>query len=132
AVGPHHAEDLAGHHFERHAVHGQDGAVRLPEPAHLQHRPAHDCTPSCAAAAARVADASFACRRALRRSGMLSNPSGSHSISTTTATPNTNRYQACAKRSHSGSSTPTAEPSSGPKKYPGPPTTTIRYIMNDV
>lgn len=34
----------------------------------------------------------------------------------TTATPKMNRYQAWAKRSHSGSSTPTAEPSSGPRK----------------
>ena len=36
--------------------------------------------------------------------------------STITASPNTNRYHAWANRSHSGSSTPIAAPSTGPKK----------------
>mgnify|MGYP000638482717 CR=1 FL=1 len=56
----------------------------------------------------------LACLRALIRSGMDSSPSGSQIISSTTAVPKTNRYQPCAKRSHSGSSTPTAEPSTPP------------------
>src|SRR5206468_4743677 len=116
AVGPDVAEDLARHHLERHAAHRLDGAVGLLQVAYLQHGRIHACTPSVPAFAARAADASRAWRRALMRSGMLSNPSGSHSISSTTAAPKTNRYQAWAKRSHSRSSTPTAVPSSGPKK----------------
>ena len=41
---------------------------------------------------------------------------GNQIISSTTAAPKISRYQAWAKRSHSGRITPTAEPSSGPKK----------------
>ena len=42
AVGPDHAEDLARHHLERHAVHGQDRAVGLLQPADFQQRRGHD------------------------------------------------------------------------------------------
>ena len=50
------------------------------------------------------------------RSGMLSRPSGSQIINKITAVPKMKRYQACANRSHSGRTTPTALPSTGPKK----------------
>jgi hypothetical protein len=50
------------------------------------------------------------------RSGKLSKPSGSQIMSKTTAEPNTNKYHPCAKRNHSGKTTPTADPKIGPKK----------------
>ncbi len=121
AVGPDHAEDFSGHNFKRHATHGLDGAVGLFDVGNFKNGLlcsglAHCWAPCCWAAAARAALASRAWRLALIRSGMLSRPSGSQIIKSTTAAPKTNRYQACAKRNHSGRITPTAEPSSGPKK----------------
>jgi hypothetical protein len=50
------------------------------------------------------------------RSGKLSKPSGNQIMSKTTAEPKTNKYHAWAKRSHSGNTTPTADPKMGPKK----------------
>src|SRR6185295_19195011 len=97
-----------------------DRAVGLPETAHLEQRTAHTRGLSAVAVV-----------RARSRSGIPSSPPGNHRMRRTTAPPNATRYQPCAKRSHSGTRTPITAPSTGPKNVPEPPTTTIRYIVND-
>ena len=60
-----------------------------------------------------------AARLALSRSGMLSKPSGSQIINSTTAAPNNGKYQLATpgtSRIHSGKITPTAAPTTGPRK----------------
>jgi len=64
-------------------------------------------------------------------SGIDRSPPGSQIISATIAKPNTARYQFCMKRSHSGSSTITTVPSTGPKKRPEPPTITASSIISE-
>src|SRR2546423_1240096 len=69
--------------------------------------------------------------RDLNRSATESSPPGRYTINTITAKPKIARYQSCRKRSHSGSSTTTTDPSTGPKNRPDPPTITASNINSD-
>src|SRR5262249_21662080 len=110
-----HADDLAGSDRHRDPVDGLDRAVSLAHVAHFE-----EC---------RLRSHFAAAFR--NRSGSERRPPGSQIISATTAKPNAARYQFCMNRSHSGSSTTTTVPSTGPKKRPEPPTMIASSIVSD-